>query len=209
MIYKVAMSHNVNFKTQFARIKLAQNTHISSFWFSRFFLILSLRLCRGNNQQLFDTNMTESSVKTFSLAEIAEHNSNSSSWVVIHNNIYDVTAFLNEVRIQLWFVFLFNLFVCALRWDGNWSKVIRHRCRQVNINVDDIEKGKCTCPNYLFRVFLCVWQRVSASLSRSRLTAHVRNCRHSIAISSLLRNDWWIESFTFPSQEQWQRQWWL
>jgi len=40
--------------------------------------------------------MTESSEKTYSLAEIATHNSSSSSWIVIHNNIYDVTAFLNE-----------------------------------------------------------------------------------------------------------------
>lgn len=43
--------------------------------------------------------MTESSVKTYSLAEIASHNNSTSSWIIIHNNIYDVTAFLNEVRI--------------------------------------------------------------------------------------------------------------
>lgn len=40
---------------------------------------------------------SETSVKTYSLAEIAAHNSNQSTWVVIHNNIYDVTKFLNEV----------------------------------------------------------------------------------------------------------------
>ncbi|XP_055311470.1 cytochrome b5 [Sitodiplosis mosellana] len=39
---------------------------------------------------------SETSVKTYSLAEIAKHNSNQSSWIVIHNNIYDVTKFLNE-----------------------------------------------------------------------------------------------------------------
>jgi len=39
---------------------------------------------------------SETSVKTYSLAEIAAHNSNQSTWVVIHNNIYDVTKFLNE-----------------------------------------------------------------------------------------------------------------
>lgn len=42
--------------------------------------------------------MTESNDKTYSLAEVAKHNSNQSTWIVIHNNIYDVTAFLNEVR---------------------------------------------------------------------------------------------------------------
>lgn len=38
-----------------------------------------------------------SEVKTYSLAEIKAHNTNKSSWIVIHNNIYDVTEFLNEV----------------------------------------------------------------------------------------------------------------
>lgn len=40
---------------------------------------------------------SETVLKTYSLAEIATHNSNQSSWIVIHNNIYDVTKFLNEV----------------------------------------------------------------------------------------------------------------
>lgn len=40
---------------------------------------------------------SETSVKTYSLEEISKHNSNQSSWIVIHNNIYDVTKFLNEV----------------------------------------------------------------------------------------------------------------
>lgn len=35
--------------------------------------------------------------KQYSLAEVAQHNSNKSVWFVIHNNIYDVTEFLNEV----------------------------------------------------------------------------------------------------------------
>lgn len=38
------------------------------------------------------------STKLYSLAEISEHNKVSSAWIVIHNNIYDVTPFLNEVR---------------------------------------------------------------------------------------------------------------
>ncbi|XP_031639588.1 cytochrome b5 [Contarinia nasturtii] len=39
---------------------------------------------------------SETTVKTYSLAEIAKHNSNQTTWIVIHNNIYDVTKFLNE-----------------------------------------------------------------------------------------------------------------
>lgn len=46
------------------------------------------------------TESSESSAKQYSLTEITKHNSNNSSWIVIHNNIYDVTAFLNEVRIN-------------------------------------------------------------------------------------------------------------
>lgn len=42
--------------------------------------------------------MSEKSEKLYSLSDIANHNTNKSAWIVIHNNIYDVTAFLNEVR---------------------------------------------------------------------------------------------------------------
>lgn len=34
----------------------------------------------------------------YSFADVQKHNDNRSTWVVIHNNIYDVTAFLNEVN---------------------------------------------------------------------------------------------------------------
>jgi len=40
--------------------------------------------------------MTESKDNSYSLAEVAKHNSNQSTWIVIHNNVYDVTTFLNE-----------------------------------------------------------------------------------------------------------------
>ncbi|CAH1373585.1 hypothetical protein MTP99_014965 [Tenebrio molitor] len=32
----------------------------------------------------------------YSYADVKKHNDNQSTWIVIHNNIYDVTAFLNE-----------------------------------------------------------------------------------------------------------------
>ncbi|KAL5285812.1 CYB5A.2 family protein [Megaselia abdita] len=34
--------------------------------------------------------------KVYTLAEVAKNNTNKNCWLVIHNNIYDVTAFLNE-----------------------------------------------------------------------------------------------------------------
>lgn len=34
----------------------------------------------------------------YTYADVKNHNNNQSSWIVIHNDIYDVTAFLNEVR---------------------------------------------------------------------------------------------------------------
>ncbi|XP_019871500.1 cytochrome b5 [Aethina tumida] len=32
----------------------------------------------------------------YTLAQVKEHNDNKSTWIVIHNNVYDVTSFLNE-----------------------------------------------------------------------------------------------------------------
>lgn len=37
-----------------------------------------------------------SETKLYSLAEVKNHNTNKSTWLVIHNSIYDVTPFLNE-----------------------------------------------------------------------------------------------------------------
>lgn len=37
-----------------------------------------------------------STTKTYTLAEVKGHNDSKSSWIVIHNNVYDVTQFLNE-----------------------------------------------------------------------------------------------------------------
>lgn len=39
----------------------------------------------------------ESAAKLYSLKDIATHNTNKSCFLVIHNNVYDVTEFLNEV----------------------------------------------------------------------------------------------------------------
>lgn len=46
------------------------------------------------------SNMAESteSVKTIPLEEVQKHNTAGSSWLIIHNRIYDITKFLDEVR---------------------------------------------------------------------------------------------------------------
>ena len=38
------------------------------------------------------------SVKTIPLEEVQKHNAAGSSWLIIHNRIYDITKFLDEVR---------------------------------------------------------------------------------------------------------------
>lgn len=43
--------------------------------------------------------MSSEGTKTFTRAEVAKHNTNKDTWLLIHNNVYDVTAFLNEVRV--------------------------------------------------------------------------------------------------------------
>ncbi|KAH0564319.1 cytochrome b5 isoform X1 [Cotesia glomerata] len=39
---------------------------------------------------------TPSTTKFYSRAEVATHNDSKSTWLIIHNSIYDVTSFLNE-----------------------------------------------------------------------------------------------------------------
>jgi cytochrome b involved in lipid metabolism len=41
--------------------------------------------------------MGDGEEKTYSLAEVAEHNSNQSLWVVIDDKVYDITKFMDEV----------------------------------------------------------------------------------------------------------------
>ena len=38
--------------------------------------------------------------KQFTRAEVATHNSNRSNWIIIGNKIYDVTKFMDEVRVH-------------------------------------------------------------------------------------------------------------
>ncbi|KAK9885989.1 hypothetical protein WA026_014775 [Henosepilachna vigintioctopunctata] len=40
--------------------------------------------------------MSESEVKQYSFSEVKKHCDNKSAWIVVQNNIYDITSFLNE-----------------------------------------------------------------------------------------------------------------
>lgn len=41
--------------------------------------------------------------KEYSLSQVKKHNNNQGAWVVIHNEIFDVTSFLNEVSCYILF----------------------------------------------------------------------------------------------------------
>lgn len=41
-------------------------------------------------------------VKYYSLEEIRQHNMSSDTWLIIHDKVYDITSFLEEVRNAQW-----------------------------------------------------------------------------------------------------------
>lgn len=53
-------------------------------------------------------------VQEYTKAQIKEHNSKSSVWILIENDVYDVTPFLNEV-----IVFLISLVVGRRSFELN------------------------------------------------------------------------------------------
>ncbi|CAD7013647.1 cytochrome b5 [Ceratitis capitata] len=38
----------------------------------------------------------EGGIKVFTREEVSKHNTNKNTWLIIHNNVYDVSEFLNE-----------------------------------------------------------------------------------------------------------------
>lgn len=50
----------------------------------------------GNNQQKAAQNLatTTTAIKTFTIADVATHNSETSCYTIIRGNVYDVTAFI-------------------------------------------------------------------------------------------------------------------
>lgn len=48
-----------------------------------------------------DSSTAEASsdgVKYYTLEEIRQHNASSDTWLIIHDKVYDITSFLEEVR---------------------------------------------------------------------------------------------------------------
>lgn len=43
------------------------------------------------------SNMAETATEKITLEEVKKHNAAGSSWLVIHNKVFDVTKFLDEV----------------------------------------------------------------------------------------------------------------
>lgn len=67
--------------------------------------------------------MSDSETKLYTLAEVSKHNTNKSVWLVIHNSIYDVTQFLNEVCFLLFIkkIIQFSLKIKFLKdYNKNW-----------------------------------------------------------------------------------------
>ena len=44
---------------------------------------------------------SEQPVRKYTWEEIQKHNTNTSLWVVVHNKVYDVTRFMEEVYMSL------------------------------------------------------------------------------------------------------------
>ena len=75
-----------------------------------------------------DTATATSTGKFFTRAEVEKHTETSKdTWIIIHNNVYNVTSFLNEVavflltkKLILIFVeFNLNLYFCLLKYLYN------------------------------------------------------------------------------------------
>lgn len=51
--------------------------------------------------------------KIFRIEEVKKHNSVKSSWVIIHNKVYDITKFLEDVSFILIYVIKYNVSVTS------------------------------------------------------------------------------------------------
>lgn len=69
-------------------------TDKNTYWFTFSTIVTQIDSEKSTNHP--PKTMAEET-KLFTLAEVAKHNTNRSTWLCIHNSIYDVTEFLNEV----------------------------------------------------------------------------------------------------------------
>lgn len=52
----------------------------------------------ASNATVKENGETESGEKYYTLEEIRAHNTSKETWVIIHDKVYDITSFLEEVR---------------------------------------------------------------------------------------------------------------
>lgn len=67
-------------------------------------------------------------IKTFTLTEVAEHNEKKSVWIIIHDCVYDVTPFLDEVCYFFFRILVFNINLkknSASRWRRSSNRTSR------------------------------------------------------------------------------------
>lgn len=57
-------------------------------------------------------------VKFYTLEEVRVHNMNNDTWLIIHNKVYDISSFLEEVRITFYQLLVpFSLIVKSITCD--------------------------------------------------------------------------------------------
>lgn len=69
----------------------------------------------------------------YTFAEVKNHNNNQSTWIVVHNNVYDVTAFLNEVIVSKYFTSVTKL-VVDRPWGFENKQAYNYQFREINIS---------------------------------------------------------------------------
>ena len=52
----------------------------------------------GDGNHVSDAAQEESDVKYYTLEEVQAHNMSKDTWLIIHDKVYDITSFLEEVR---------------------------------------------------------------------------------------------------------------
>lgn len=74
---------------------------------------------------------TEAPVKKYTRAEVSQHNNLKETWLIIHNNVYDVTNFLNEV-IRCFFSFFYFIFYLQ---SNLREKILFKKCYYYNVRI--------------------------------------------------------------------------